>query len=162
MRAKPRAAQPVQAGEKMRSCLFCTHLRLHPCPARHGDAGAHWGWALALPASCTRLADVSCLLELRGSSYRAGSSCCCQAEALGEAFLDSSEWEPGALATGETPRGQETEQRQLQLHAGAVGLARRPQPSSSRVAFFLLLLLAISLSCLRGGTVEYRRSDKFG
>lgn len=61
------------------------------------------GWALALPTSYTRLADVSCLLELRGSGYWIGNSCRCQAEALGEAFLDSSEWEPGTLATGETP-----------------------------------------------------------
>ena len=44
---------------------------------------------------------MSCLLELCGSGYRAGSSCCCQAEALGEAFLDSFEREPGALSLQE-------------------------------------------------------------
>lgn len=56
---------------------------------------------LALPTSCTRLADGSCSLELCGSGYWAGSSCCCQVEALSEAFLDSFEWEPRALSLQE-------------------------------------------------------------
>lgn len=92
----------MQAGEQVRRCAFCPHLHLHPLPARQRqDADAHRGRVLALLASFVRLADVSCLLELRGSDCWAGSSCCCQAEALGEAFLDSFEWEPGALSLQE-------------------------------------------------------------
>lgn len=48
-----------------------------------------------LPAQSWQMAPVcwSCV-----ALYWAGSSCSCQAEALGEAFLDSFEWEPGALS----------------------------------------------------------------
>lgn len=105
---------------------------------------------LALLASCLGLADVSCLPELRGSDCWAGSSCCCQAEALGEAFLDSFEWEPGALSLQEKIHevrkysSNSSSGSALGLLAWHVDLSPRLPQQCSRTA----LLLPVLLSCL--------------
>lgn len=113
------------------------------------DVGVHWSWVLALPASCTRLADGSGLLELCGSGYWAWSSCCCcQAEALGEAFLDSFEWEPGALSLQE--KIHEVRKHSSVSSGSTLGLLAwhvDPSPPLSRRCSWNCFLLAVSLNC---------------